>query len=100
MAGFTVDFPQQIAAGAPGVSMTGSNTKVKGLTGPLGTALDVLSFSNGGVGQWTVPNQKTRTLGVFIVSQSSQGMATVPTPGGPVTVPVLVVTGDARIKSL
>jgi hypothetical protein len=56
-----------------------------------------LSFSNGGVGQWAVPNTRTRILGTFIVSQSSQGIATIP---GPASAPVQAVTGDPRIKSL
>jgi len=100
MSGFTVDQPAQILALAPGVAMVGSNTRVKGQPGFLGTALDVLSFSNGGVGMWTVPNTRTRILGAFMVSQSSMGMATIPSPAGPVQSPVTVVTGDPRIKSL
>jgi hypothetical protein len=99
MAGFTVDLPAQIQAGAPGVAMVGSNTRVKGQPGFLGTQLDVLSFGNGGTGQWTVPNQRTRISGAFMISQSSQGLAVLPTTP-PTTVPVLVVSGDSRLRSL
>ena len=97
MSGFTVDLPAHIQAGAPGVAMLGSNTRVKGQPGFLGTQLDALSFSNGGTGIWMVSNTRTRILGTFIVSQSSQGTATIP---GPAVVPVLAVTGDPRIRSL
>ncbi len=77
--------------------MLGSNTRVKGQPGFLGTQLDALSFSNGGTGQWIAPNVRTRISGVFMVSQSSQGTAVIP---GPATVPVLAVSGDPRIRSL
>lgn len=99
MSGFTVDQPSQILAEAPGVAMLGSNTRVKGQPGFLGTQLDTLSFTNGGTGQWTVPNTRTRVLGAFMVSASSQGIATIPTPQ-PHPAPVVVATGDPRIKSL
>jgi hypothetical protein len=98
MSGFTVDLPAHIQAGAPGVAMVGPNTRVKGQPGFLGTQMDALSFSNGGAGTWIVPNTRTRILGAFTVSQSSQGTATV--PGVPSPVPVLAVTGDPRIRSL
>ncbi len=98
MSGFTVDLPAHIQALAPGVSMVGSNTKVKGQPGFLGTQLDALSFSNGGTGQWIVPNVRTRILGSFCVSQSSQGIAAV--PGVPSPVPIIAVMGDPRIRSL
>jgi hypothetical protein len=78
--------------------MVGSNTRTKGQPGFLGTQLDALSFSNGGTGTWAVPNVRTRILGAFMVSQSSQGIAAV--PGVPSPVPVLVVQGDPRIRSL
>jgi len=97
MSGFTVNLPAHIQAGAPGVSMVGSNTRVKGQPGFCGTQLDFLSFSNGGTGAWAVPNTRTRILGAFMVSQSSQGTAVIP---GPATVPVLAVQGDPRIRSL
>ena len=100
MSGFTVDQAAQIQAEAPGVAMVGSNTKVKGQPGFLGTQLDALSFANGATGQWTVPNVKTRILNVFMVSQSSQGVAVVPTTVPPHPAPVMVITGDPRIKSL
>jgi hypothetical protein len=98
MAGFSVDLPAHIQAGAPGVAMVGGNTRVKGQLGFLGTQLDALSFANGGTGQWTLANQRTRVSGVFLVSQSSQGLAVIPGPT-PVTVPVLVVSGDSRLRS-
>lgn len=102
MAGFTVDQPIQIMAEAPGAAMVGSNTRVKSQMGFLGTQLDFLSFTNGGTGQWTVANTRTRIMGAFMVSQSSQGMATVPIPSppGPHPSPVLVVSGNPRIRSL
>jgi hypothetical protein len=97
MSGNTVDFAAQIAASAPGVSMVGSNTQVKGQSGFLGTALDVLNFGDGSVGQWVVPNTKTRIGGVFGVSQSCTGTAINATTGAPV--PVQVTTGDPNIQS-
>lgn len=100
MSGFTVNLPQHIAAGAPGTAMLGANTRVKGQPGFFGTQTDALMFANGGTGNWIVANTRTRVLGTFAVSQSAQGTAIVPTPGGPVTVPVLVTTGDPRIRSL
>jgi hypothetical protein len=99
MSGFTVDQAAQIVAEAPGVAMVGPNVRVKGQPGFLGTQLDVLSFANGAVGSWTVPNTRTRILGAFMVSQSSQGIAVVPRPP-PNTPPILVTTGDPRIRSL
>jgi hypothetical protein len=99
MAGFSIDLPAHIQAGAPGAAMVGSNTRVKGQPGFLGTQLDMLSFTNGATGQWTVANTRTRIAGVFMVSQSSQGLAVIP-GAPPVTVPVLAVSGDARIRSL
>lgn len=100
MSGFTIDFQTQIVAEAPGAAMVGSNTRVKGQQGFLGTQADLLTFANGATGQWTAPNTRTRIMGVFIVSQSSQGMALVPTPQ-PHSVPIVVVTGDPRLsKSL
>ena len=99
MSGFTVNLPAHILAEAPGVSMVGPNTRVKGQPGFLGTQQDFLSFSNGATGSWTVPNTRTRILGAFMVSQSSQGIAAVPNPS-PHSAPVLVVQGDPRIRSL
>jgi len=98
MSGFTIDLPAHIQALAPGASMVGSNTRVKGQPGFLGTQTDFLSFSNGGTGSWTVPNVRTRVLGAFMVSQSSVGIAALPFPPG--STPILVVTGDPRIRSL
>ena len=98
MAGPTVDLPPQIQAGAPGTSMVGPNTRVKSPQGFLGTAADVLTFANGAVGSWAVPNTRTRISGVFMVSQSSTGVAQPPPPSSPV--PVTVVSGNPRIRSL
>jgi len=102
MSGFTVDQPAQIQAeGAPGVLMAGSNTKVKGQPGFLGTAFDALSFGNGATAPaWTVPNTRTRVGGVFMVSQSSQAIASVPTTAPPHPAPVLVASADPKIRSL
>lgn len=97
MAGPTVDSPTQIQAGAPGVAMIGSNTRVRGQLGFLGTQQDSLSFGNGATGFWIAANTRTRTLGVFLVSQSAQGTAQPPS-GSPV--PVLVVNADPKIRSL
>jgi hypothetical protein len=99
MSGLTVDLPAHILAEAPGVTMVGPNTRVKGQPGFLGTQQDFLSFSNGATGSWTVPNTRTRILGAFMISQSSQGLAAVPNPV-PHSAPVLVTQGDARIRSL
>ena len=44
-----------------------------------------------------MPNTRTRILGTFMISQSSQGLEA--TASGPV-VPILVVMGDARVRSL
>ena len=99
MAGFTVDLPQHVQASAPGAAMVGANIRVKGQLGFAGTATDTLIFGDGATGFWTAPNVRTRILGVFAVSQSSVGTAVKPgTP--PIPVPVLVVTGDPRIRSL
>ena len=98
MSGFTIDLPAPVLAIAPGVAMVGANTRVKGQPGFLGTQLDVLTFGNGGTGSWTVPNTRTRILGAFMVSQSSQGVAALPV--APFTASVLASTGDPRIKSL
>lgn len=100
MSGFTIDLPTQILAEAPGAAMVGSNTRVRGQLGFLGTQTDLLTFANGATGQWTAPNTRTRIQGVFVVSQSSQGIAVVPTPQ-PHSVPITVLTGDPRLsKSL
>jgi hypothetical protein len=100
MSGFTVDLPAHFQAQAPGVAMVGSNTRVKGQPGFLGTQADALTFADGSQGFWTVPNTRTRILGTFMVSQSSQGLATVPSPPPPHPVPVLVTQGDTSIRSL
>ena len=98
MSGFTVDLPLQFQAGAPGVAMVGANTRVKSMNGFLGTAADVLTFGNGAVGSWVVPNVRTRIMGVFMISQSSTGVAQPPGPVPPV--PVTVVSGNPRIRSV
>jgi hypothetical protein len=99
MAGNTVNLPQHIMAGAPGTAMLGANTRVKGQPGFFGTQTDALMFANGGTGNWIAANVRTRVLGTFTVSASSQGIAVIP-GAPPVTVPVLVTTGDPRIRSL
>lgn len=96
MAGPTVNQPQQIQADSPGVAMVGPNTRVKGQPGFLGTQVDALMFSSGSTGIWVAPNTRTRTSGVFLVSQSSQGTA-VTLSGSPS--PVIVTSGDGRIRS-
>ena len=98
MAGNTVDVAQHIQAPSPGTVMLGSNVRVKGQPGFLGTQTDALLFSDGATGSWIAPNVRTRVLGVFMVSASSQGLAQPPRPQPPV--PILVPTGDARIRSL
>jgi hypothetical protein len=98
MAGPTVDLPPEIQAGAPGVSMVGGNTRVKSPQGFLGTAADVLNFANGAVGSWVVPNTRTRISGVFMVSQSSTGIAQPPGTNPPV--PVTVTNGNPNIRSV
>lgn len=98
MAGNTVDLPQDFQASAPGSAMIGPNTRVKGQPGFLGTQADSLLFSDGAVGSWIVPNTRTRIMGNFMISASSQGMAQ--PPGTVPPVPVLVVVGDAKIRSL
>lgn len=97
MAGFTVDLPLHIQAGAPGTVMLGSNVRVKGQLGFIGLQTDALTFANGGAGFWSVANLRTRASGVFIISQTAIGQATVP-PG--VAVPVTVISGDPRIRSM
>jgi hypothetical protein len=97
MAGFTVDLPLQIQAVAPGTVMLGPNTRVKGQLGFLGTQVDALTFSSGATGFWAAPNTRTRTLAGFLVSQSSMAQAVLPNG---VAVPVLVPSGDPRIRSL
>jgi hypothetical protein len=77
--------------------MLGPNTRVKGQLGFLGTQADALTFA-GGTGAWIAPNTRTRCQGVFLVSQSSVGSAINSATGA--TVPVIVVTGDPRIRSL
>jgi hypothetical protein len=100
MAGFTVDQPQQFQAQAPGTAMVGPNTRLKSQSGFLGTQADTLMFSDGAVGSWTVPNTRVRSLGVFLISQSSQGIATVPTPSPPHPAPILVVNGNPKLKTM
>lgn len=98
MAGNTVDLAQHIQGGAPGTAMLGANTRVKGQPGFMGTQTDALMFSNGATGSWVAPNTRTRVLGTFMVSASSQGLAQPPSASPPV--PILIPTGDARIRSL
>jgi hypothetical protein len=98
MAGNTVDLPPQIQAGAPGTAMLGSNTKVKGQPGFLATMQDSLTFANGATGVWLVPNTKTQISKVFMISATCAGTAQPPGPVPPV--PVVVVSGDAKIRSL
>jgi hypothetical protein len=95
MAGQTVNLPAHFQGPGPGTAMVGPNTKVKGQLGFLGTQADALTFA-AATGAWTAPNVRTRTQGVFLISQSSVGTAA--TSGGPV--PVLVINGDPKIRSL
>jgi hypothetical protein len=46
-----------------------------------------------------VPNTRTRILGVFMVSASCQGIE-IPSAQPAPPVPIMVVTGDASIRSL
>jgi hypothetical protein len=98
MSGFTVDQATQLTAGAPGAVYVGPNTRVKGQLGFLATQVDTVTFGNGAVGQWAAPNVRTKIVGNFAISQSAQGLAQPPTPTSPV--PIVVVTGDPRIRSL
>jgi hypothetical protein len=95
MAGNTVNLPQHFQGASPGTAMVGANTRVKGQPGFMGTQTDSLLFADG-TGSWVVPNTRTRILGTFMISQSSQGLEA--TTSGPV--PILVVMGDARVRSL
>ena len=97
MAGNTVDLAQQFQGSSPGAAMVGGNTRVKGQPGFLGTQSDSLLLGDG-TGTWTVPNTRTRILGVFMLSASSQGLEVQASSGA--TVPILVTAGDARIRSL
>ena len=96
MAGNTVDLAQHFQAAGPGVAMVGGNTRVKGQPGFLGTQADALTFG-GGTGTWTVPNTRTRILGVFMISQSSTGIEAIAGGGSS---PIVVTSGDGRIRSL
>jgi hypothetical protein len=97
MAGNTVNLPQHFQGASPGVAMVGGNTRVKGQPGFMGTQADQLTFGEG-TGTWTVPNTRTRILGVFMVSASSTGIEAIPSV--PTTAPILVISGDARVRSL
>jgi hypothetical protein len=99
MAGNTLDqAAQMLSGGAPGTTMVGSNTKVKGEGGFLGTQGDALLFSHGGTGNWIAANTRVRIGGVFAVSATAQGTSIIPgTP--PVTVPITVVPGNPKIRS-
>jgi hypothetical protein len=84
------------------VGVITTNTRVKGSTGMVGTALDQLLF--GGApsvyGLWTVPNTRVAVGGVPTVGRSSQGLALMPTATGPVvTGPLLVSQGDRKIRN-
>lgn len=98
MAGNTVNLPQHFQGTAPGVAMVGGNTRVKGQPGFMGTQSDALTLGDG-VGNWTVPNTRTRILGVFMISASGTGIEVRNSPPPP-SAPILVTTGDARIRSL
>jgi hypothetical protein len=97
MAGNTLDQFAQMLSGAPGTSMLGPNTKVKGEGGFLGTQADALLFAHGGTGNWIAPNQKVRVGGVFTISASSQGTSVPPATGTPT--PITVVPGNPKIRS-
>ena len=96
MAGNTVNLPQHFQGASPGAAMVGGNTRTKGQPGFLGTQVDALTFGEG-AGTWTVPNTRTRILGVFMISASSTGIEAIAAGG---SAPILVTTGDARIRSL
>jgi hypothetical protein len=98
MGGFTVNQGAQVLAGAPGTVFLGPNTRVKGQLGFVTVQVDAVNFANGAIGFWVAPNVRTRVLGSFMVSQSGQGIAQPPPPAPPV--PITVVTGDPRIRSL
>jgi hypothetical protein len=99
MAGNTLDQAAQLlSGGAPGTTMVGPNTRVKGEGGFLGTQSDALMFAHGGAGNWLVANTRVRVAGVFTVSATAQGTSVIPGPP-PVTVPVTIVPGNPKIRS-
>ena len=82
------------------VAKLSPNTRVRGTTDFVGTALDVVTFPGPPltislVGQWIVPN--TRCFANFLptINQPSAGLATTITAG--ITVPMIVVQPDTRI---
>jgi hypothetical protein len=100
MAGNAVTLAAHVISAGTAVAMIGPNTRVKGQPGFAGTQVDVMPMSHGGApGQWVVPNTRTRIVGNFMVSQSSQGFSVTPTVP-PVTTPIVVPAGDARIRCL
>lgn len=97
MAGPTVTQPSQLlAGGAPASAIVTPNVRVRGQSGYVATAADGLLFP-GATGSFVVPNLRTRTLGVPMISVSGAGLAVTVAAGTPL--PISVAWGDSRIRS-
>jgi hypothetical protein len=106
MPGPTIDSFLQVTSplGVPAIAMLGPNKRVFGQFGPVGTAVDLVTFGLPFLfANWTAPNTRTFACGVAMVGQSSQGIAYIPNvppppPIAPSGVP-LVTAANTRLIS-
>lgn len=106
MPGRVVTKPSGIqSAAGPAIAVVTANTRVKGATGRVGTALDVVMFPNTPYvtsifGLWIVPNTRVVVSGVPTVGATSQGLTFGMFGPYPVTLgPMFASTPDPKLKN-
>lgn len=98
MATPTVSMPIDFQASAPGASMVGPNFVVASAAGVLGTAVDILTFTDGSVGNWTQGDVNVTVAGGNpTVSSTGIGSAINSSTGA--TIPVAVISGDPNVST-
>jgi hypothetical protein len=87
-------------AGSPAVSTVTTNTRVRAQSGYLALQTDVPQFPGPPVtGMWLVAASRVFVQQVPVVPQTATGMAVIPPPAGPSSVPMSVTLGDARVQA-
>jgi hypothetical protein len=90
----------QDGTAVPAASRVTLNLRVQTATGFVGLLSDVVSFPGPStIGNWVMPNQRVLVNGVPTIGSTSTGLAIVPALV-PVTIPMLVLQGDARVSAM
>ena len=92
-----VDAPSHLMGGPEvATALIGTNTRVRGQPGLLGTVLDQITFP-AGQGRMSVGSSRVRVGGVPVLPSSAVGQY-VPNSGA-ATAPIVVVQGDSRVRA-